>query len=447
MAIVGKVKAFVFSGHERSVRAKKNVLGLFAVKGYSICVSFFLIPVTLQLLDVYLFGVWITLFNILSWMQIFDVGIGNGLRNKFSEVMAVNDVKQAREYVSTAYFLMAGITLLLLLLFVIPWRFINWSYFFNVQICFGREIRLLVGIAFVLTAILFLLKLIDSLLFASHRPAYSALLLAISNTIIILIFFFAKTYISGSLIAVGLLYTIVPLVVFFTANIILFRGSFKAVRPSIRFFDKKKVKKLLNLGIQFFIIQIAVLVIFQTDSLIIAHVLSPEEVTPYNIVFRYFGVIAMVFAMIITPLWSAYTEALAKGDFAWIEAVLLKQAKAMIVVALIIVCLALFANVLIPLWLQREESIDSFLLFGMAFYTVVSIWNNIFAYLLNGLGKVKLQVITAILGAVVNIPVSIFMAKSYGNGGVVIGTIISLSFFSVLGPIQVFKLVKSWKKN
>lgn len=90
----------LFSGHERSVRAKKNILALFALRGYSIAVNLALVPLTLHLLDEYKYGIWITLFNVISWISIFDVGIGNGLRNKFAETIANGKLHEAREYVS-----------------------------------------------------------------------------------------------------------------------------------------------------------------------------------------------------------------------------------------------------------------------------------------------------------------------------------------------------------
>ncbi|SFO74243.1 hypothetical protein SAMN04488519_11313 [Algoriphagus ornithinivorans] len=85
-------------------QSKKNILALFFIKGYSIAVSLALIPLTLKLLNEFQYGIWITLFNVLSWISIFDIGIGNGLRNKFTEALAKNKIEEAGKYVSTAYF-------------------------------------------------------------------------------------------------------------------------------------------------------------------------------------------------------------------------------------------------------------------------------------------------------------------------------------------------------
>lgn len=95
MAFINLIKSKILGGHERSVKAKKNIIALFIIRGFGIAINLALIPLTLNLLDDYKYGVWITLFNMLSWIQIFDIGIGNGLRNKFAESIAKKDFKEA----------------------------------------------------------------------------------------------------------------------------------------------------------------------------------------------------------------------------------------------------------------------------------------------------------------------------------------------------------------
>ena len=440
--LIQKTKNFINNGHERSVKTKKNIIVLFALKGYSVAINLALIPLTLLLLDDYKYGVWITLFNMLSWISIFDIGIGNGVRNKFAESMANRNFGDAREYVSTGYILLAIISVGLVTLFIFPWIVINWAIVFNVNLALKNELTYLVGIVFLLTCIQFALKLIGTILTADHKPAMAGLLTAISNTIILIVFFFGKQILNGNLFLIGALYSLLPVIVIFLTSIILFNGKYKYIKPSIRFYNQKKVKDLFGLGMRFFVIQIAVLIIFQTDSLIIAHTLSPNEVTSYNIVFRYFGVITMLTGIILTPLWSAYTDAFALKDYSWIKKIIKKQLFLLIGVVLVVVILFFSANKLIPIWLQRPIFLNSTLLLGMAIFTIISVWNNIFSFLLNGLSRTKIQIITSIVGMIINIPISIYLAKILGNGGVIIGSIISLSFFAILGAYETYRIFK-----
>jgi O-antigen/teichoic acid export membrane protein len=443
MAFIKFLKAKVFGGHERSVKAKKNIIGLFLLQGFSIGINLVLIPVSLNLLNDYKYGVWITLFNLLSWIQIFDIGIGNGLRNKFTITLANKDIKSAKEYVSTSYILMGGISISLIVLFFIPWLLVDWAFVFNVNSSLAHDLFLLIGITFILTAIQFTFKLISTLLTADHKPVLSSSIFALSNALILVIFLLFKNKLNGDLVAIGTVYSVVPLIVLIISSLLFFNGKYKIIRPSITHFNKNKVKDLFSLGLQFFIIQIAVLVIFQTDSLIIAHALSPKEVTPYNVVFRYFGVIIMLAGLVMTPFWSAFTEANEKKDFIWIKKIIVFQLKLLFVLVFIILIMFLLAKDLIPLWLGREIELSQILLIGMAAYAIISIWNNIFSFFLNGISRTKVQMMTSVLGTIINIPLSIYFAKKLGVGGVILGTIISLSLFAIFGAIDTFKYLRN----
>jgi O-antigen/teichoic acid export membrane protein len=431
------------TGNSRNVKIKKNIASLFIIKSYSALLNLALIPLTLQMLDNYKYGIWITLFNVLSWISIFDIGIGNGLRNKFTESIALGNIKDAREYVSTGYVVVGAISIALILFFLVPWHILNWARVFNTTEDLRGELFWLIGISFILTSVQFCLKLICTILLANHEPAKSSIIASISNTTILVSILIFRKWLQGNLVGIGLVYTSVPIIVFLFTSLGLFSKSLYEVRPSIAYFNKDKVRSLFSLGIEFFIIQISVIIIFQTDALIIAHVLSPQDVTAYNIVFKYFSVISVFAGIILHPFWNAYTEAAAKGDKDWIRIAIKRQLKGLIVIVFLIVVLLVLAQYIIPIWLNTSVSISNILLVGMAGYTFVYIYNNIFTYLLNGLSKIRLQMVTSIIGALINIPLSIFLAQRLGSGGVIIASIISLSLFSLLGPMQAIRFLKS----
>lgn len=79
-------------------------------KGGTILISLILVPMTLSYLNPYEYGIWLTLSSTLAWIYTFDIGLGNGLRNKLTEALALNDLKLARIYVSTSFFFVIGIS-------------------------------------------------------------------------------------------------------------------------------------------------------------------------------------------------------------------------------------------------------------------------------------------------------------------------------------------------
>ena len=106
-------------------------------------------------------------------------------------------------------------------------------------------------------------------------------------------------------------------------SIVFFNSNYKLLKPSFKFVQFKHVNDLTSLGIKFFVLQVASVVIFTTDNLIITQLFGPAQVAPYSIALKYFNIAQMGFSIIITPFWSAFTEAYAKNDFGWIRNIIL----------------------------------------------------------------------------------------------------------------------------
>ena len=108
----------IFSGDSRTALVKKNIAGSFLIKGWNSLVQLLLVPATLQCLSQYEYGIWLTISSILLWIDQFDIGLGNGLRNKLAESLANKDFNTARKLISTT-FLMSIIIIIPLTLFLL----------------------------------------------------------------------------------------------------------------------------------------------------------------------------------------------------------------------------------------------------------------------------------------------------------------------------------------
>ncbi len=98
-----------------------------------------------------------------------------------------------------------------------------------------------------------------------------------------------------------------------------YKGSYRKYRPVVSQVKFVYARGLFNLGLIFFIIQFAGIIQFQTANIIIARNFGTEDVTAYNIAFKYFGILTMVNTIFLTPFWSASTEAFQKNDIQWIK--------------------------------------------------------------------------------------------------------------------------------
>ncbi len=69
-------------------------------------ISFMLVPLTIGYVSSDLYGVWLTLSSILTWLTFLDIGFSQGLKNKLAEAIAQTDWGKGKSLVSTTYFLM-----------------------------------------------------------------------------------------------------------------------------------------------------------------------------------------------------------------------------------------------------------------------------------------------------------------------------------------------------
>lgn len=447
--ITDKLTSFINAGDQRTVGIKKNIVYSFAIKGVGIIISLLYVPVTLHFLNATRYGIWMTLTSVVAWLGLFDIGLGNGLRNKLAEALANNEKEKARKYVSTTYFILAFIVSFLMVVFLISNNWIDWSRILNTTKEYKAELSVLASIVFSAFCIKFVLQIISTVLIADQRPALGSIFDVIGNLLGLIAIWILTRLHSTSLLAFGICVMVIPVGVFIVASIFFYNRNYVFLRPSIKMVEFSFARELAGLGVKFFFIQIAVLVIFQTSNILIAQLFSPEEVTPYNIVFKYFSVITIGWGILMTPLWSAFTNALALSDFTWMKNILIKLNKFMFLTIFILIVMSVLAKPIISFWTDNQVTVSTSMIRIFVVYTAISIWNNIYAYFLNGISKINVQIYTSIVAALLHIPIAICLVKyvHMGPEGVVLSMAISLSFFAFAGPISTLKILKGWGKK
>jgi O-antigen/teichoic acid export membrane protein len=404
-----------------------------------------LVPVSIKYLGKTEYGIWLTLASILSWLINLDFGIGNGLRNKLAESLALNDLKLARIYVSTAYTVFSIGILFALLIYVAIHGMLNWVDLLKAPPDYFELLNTLVLWVIVLFLVQFLLKLITSIINADQRPALNGALSLAVNSITLFVVFMLSKMSDKSFMAFALASSGIPVLVFIVASIFLFAGHYKNIAPSVRFIDFKYSANLVKLGMQFFVIQISSLIVFTTDNVIIAQLFGPGEVVIYNVAYKYFYMIPLVFNVMLAPFWSAFTEAYVKREHDWIQNTVKKLIIGWSVLSLVAIIMIIFSNPIYSIWVGPEIKVPFILSLFMGVFVIIANWNNIFSYFINGVGKIRIQLYYSIGVAVLNIPLSIFLAKyaDLGITGVIIATNICLIFASLWAPVQYHKIINN----
>jgi O-antigen/teichoic acid export membrane protein len=430
-------------GHSRTLKAKKNIAALFFLRAVSTLVNFLLVPLTLNYLNPTRYGIWLTLTSVVNWVNVLDIGLGTGLRNKFAEAVANGDDDLARSYVSTTY---AFITLIAVLAIGIFWAvspMLHWAGILNTPPDMEAELGSLAKIVFTFFCLRVVFGLIGTILLADQRPAMNSLLEVVTNGISLLVIYVLTKVLESSLFWLGFVISFSTVSVPLAANFWYFNRKYRKYLPTFRYVKVRFARELVSLGIQFFIIQMAGIVIFSSSNVIITQFFGPAEVTPFNIAFKYYGVASMAFLMILTPFWTAYTDAYVKKDTEWIRRTNRKLKQSWLVMVFAVALMTVCADPVYSLWVGSQIHVPLSLSVSMALYVLIIGWSNIFAFFMNSTGKVRLQLWAAMIVAVVNIALSIILAKILGlrGTGVILATCIGLLPWCFVWPVQMRKLL------
>lgn len=445
-AIQSKVYRFFNKGHERTLKTKRNIARSVFIKGGSVVASLLIIPLTINYINAAQYGIWLTLSSIITWAALFDMGLGNGLKNKLTECIALNDMQKARSYVSSTYAVLLIISLLLFTVFYLVNPYINWQKILNAPEA-GYNLNVLVLIVFGSFCIQFIIQLINTVLTADQNPAKAGFISLAGQVFTLLAIALLVLYVPAGLMNVVLAFVCVPMLVVLISSIWLYNRNYKAIAPALRFVKLKYAWQMLSAGSSFFIIQIAALVLYETDNIVIIQLFGPKEVTTFNIAYKLFSIVLMFFVVVITPFWSAFAEAFTKQDMDWIKRAIDKANRLWLGLSLCSVLLLLLSPWLYRLWLGNAVTIPFSLSLAMCVYAISMIWQAIHVQLINGTGKILFQLYLGIVASVVNIPLAIWLGRRIGLAGVTWSNIIVFVAMGVCFSIQTRKIINGTAKG
>lgn len=433
----------------RNTNYKKQLKYSFIYKFLAIISSFLLVRYSLEFLGIDQYGLWSVILMFINWMIFFDFGIANGVKNHVAKSLAVNNHKEAQEYISTGYISLLIFSILIyLILFSISF-FINWQMIFNTTILSNEYLQktILITSFFILSN--FVLSIVVAVYNATQNASFIVLNQFFSQFISLLIVYTLSLYANSSLIYIATGY---GLSLIFT-NIIISLWFYKKnpiLVPLFKRFKKDKIKSILSLGTKFFILQMTVLIIMASDRMIAVQLLELKDVTVYDILFKYFTILSIFHGLINTPLWSMYTEAFKKKDFKWIKNIFKKLNLLFFFYCICAILMVAVGDDMILLW-TGNENITIFLsnYVYMAILSLSLIWTTIYAYFLNGIEELNVQLISTVSGAIINIPLSIYFVKyvNMGLNGILLASILSLLLFNIAGSIQTHIIINKWNYN
>lgn len=422
-----------------------NIYISLACKFLNMIISFIMVPITLAYLDKAAYGLWAAISSVIAWFFIFDIGIGNGLRNKYAECKAKNDLTSIKYYVSSAYFYFGAMFFALTIVFWIINHYIEWAKLFNAPIEFSSSLNLLMVVAFSLMSLNFVMKLINFILMGDLKTAASDIIGTVAHIVALAGIILLSKYSSPSLLNYAVMYTGSQLFVVSLASLILFNTKYKFCRPSIRHINRSYGRQLIRVGLKFFLLQISSLLLFQTTNFILSNLMGPIHVTDYNICIKYFSLASLIFTMLVNPLWSGYSDAYHRADMVWIANTIKKLKKLWLVVIVLMFVMLVLQKPLFKLWLKNRITVDYTLSLTVITYLIINMKNMIYNPLLNATSKLKLQIILSAIIPFVYLTLAVLFVKylNLGSKGILIALMISQTIpVAIILPIHTEKILR-----
>jgi len=431
-----------------------NIFLAFVIKGGSLFIALFTLPAYMKYFDnKAVLGAWLTIVAVLTWILNFDLGIGNGLRNKLALPLIEKNNESIKRYISSAYIILTIVGFVVSIVGYFAVGFINWNKFFNLSTNYISSYILLKAVRIVLIGILiqFVLRIITSILYAMQK-SFVPNLLQLCSTILLVAFIYGGLILGMGnasaeqnlirLAYANILTVNLPLLI---TTIIVFKTGLKGCAPSISFFEKRLAKEVMNVGLAFLWLQIVSMVIYNTNEFLISWLVDADSVVEYQIFNKLFALSGTIIGLALTPVWSAVTKAKAEQNYKWIKKlnnILMVLGGIGFVSGFLLIP---FLQPIVNFWLGKK-AIEINYLYSVIFAVSggVFIWNRVVSTMCNGFGELKIQMIFLTMGSILNFPLAyVFTLVSESYIAIVMANIISLLPYCIIQPIWMNKYLNA----
>ena len=434
--IYRKIKTKMSEYDKRTLNVIRNSIATAVLKvGILVC-SLIMVPITLDYLNPENYGIWMAMTSILYWFAFFDVGLGNGMRNYMAEALSKGDKDKANSYFSTAIFILTVLAIAIAIVVMPLIQVLDISTILNTKSVDNNGLTNIISIAVFFTLIQFVAKNIGMAYISMQRYMVNDLIIIVGNIIsLISVYILAKTT-EGNLAYIVVVFTGIPALAFLGAAIPLFRKHPYLI-PQYRCINIGIIKEIVSKGLGFFVIQItSCLLVFGSANIIISHYCGPEQVTIYNISFKLFNLLTVAYTIILSPLWNAYTDAIVKNDYDWIKRTYKKTMKMLALSIIVGLILLAASGAFFKQWIGNSVTIPFEVSVCVLLYVCSFNFANCSAYLLNGLNKIRVQIVLSIVMTTIYLVVIYFIKGQYGIIGI---TLSMAAIYIIKGCVYVYQ--------
>lgn len=399
----------------RSRALRSGIVGSLGIRAVAVVGPLLLIPVAVDHLGAGLFGLWATLGAVSAVSTFSDLGMGNGLLTLLPKALAAGETDHARGLVSSAYALLAVISLIAVTLLALTFPYVSWELLFDPDSTLDQSgVRLVVAVSLGLTALAVPLSLSLRLYYATQRAHLAALWTSASILAPLFPVLVAVRAGVDPFLVVVLLIAAGPITQL-VASLFFFIRVAPELRPRVRLTSWRLIKHLFRLGSLFLILSVALVLATSLDNLVLAQSVGLASVTAYAIPGKIFAQLAQALALLNLPLWAAHGDALARGDSAWVRRTTTRMVAVSVAAAALAGLAAIVAGpAVLRAWLGHGVALPVSVLLGLALATTVAAALSPLFMVLNAAGIVVPQIIGWGAFALITLPLKYFATDTWG---------------------------------
>jgi O-antigen/teichoic acid export membrane protein len=416
---------------ERYRRVVLTAGSSFVNKAVTILTGLISVPLTVHYLGVERYGLWMTISSTIAFLTFADLGLGNGLLNAVSKANGLDNKTDATTAVSSAFFMLLGISLFLFAIFWVIYPHVPWDRVFNVTSDIAiRES----GPAMAILILTFLINMplgIVQRIQMGYQEGYKNQLWLSGGAVLGLAGVLMVIYLKAGLPWLVLAISGGPLLATLLNGFFLFAYSRPYLFPMWKHFNLSASKNLAGVGLIFFLLQFFAVLGNSADNIVIAQVLGASAVAGYAVTKKLFMII-LIGQLIIQPLWPAFGEAMARKNYKWAKRTLIRALKFSLSTGMLALPLLIFGKGIISFWVGPELVPSSALLIGFFFWVFLANYGGTMAVFLNSGSLVGKQCIIIGTAAISSFVLQIILCGLWGVAGVIWAILIGQGLFFVI---------------
>lgn len=405
------------------------------------------VPLYIQYLGIESYGIIGFFALIQSWLMLLDAGITPALSREMAYFNSGNyDSDSIRDLLKSVEVIMltSAVFIFTALAFLSEWFATSWLNLQNSPI--NEVVFALIIMSFV-AALRFLETVYNSSLVGLQKQVSLNTINVISVTLRSVGAIFVLKYISSSLIAFFVWQSIILLISTFFLRRVTYNYLPSGSRKSV--FSWASIEKVRRFAIGVFLLTISSMMISKIDKIILSNQLTIAEFGYYTM-----GVlVASISSMIVFPITQAFypkfCELLNNNELPELTEIFHKAAQLItVLVGTASLTFIYYSDSIIFLWTQDAEitSNVSSLVVLLSIGNVLNAFNIIPYQVILGSGKTRLLLYFNFIGFVIMLPALLIVVPTYGAIGAAWLWILYNSFYLLITPHYIYKLILHYEK-